>query len=63
MITEKEFNITAQICDRQDPYRQTILFNDIIHAENEQLARSAFAGTIGLTHDIIRIYSVCEIEK
>lgn len=54
----KKFNITAQIYNLCDPYKQTILFNDMIVAESSDEAIIVFNSTLEIDHKILKIYSV-----
>lgn len=57
----KTFNITAQIYKKYDQYKQTILTNEIIIAENEQNAILLYKMTLDDQYSVLKIYSVEEI--
>lgn len=59
----KQYNITAQVYNLFDPYKQTILFNDVISAKSSDEAVIAFNSIFGTDHKILQIYSVEEIIK
>jgi hypothetical protein len=58
----KTFNITAQVYDKQDNYKQTILINDVITANSKESAITEFYDSL-LTYNILKIYSVEEISQ
>jgi hypothetical protein len=59
----KQYNVTAQIYSLFDPYKQTILFNDMIVAESSSDAIIVFNSIFGIDHKILKIYSVEEISQ
>lgn len=60
-MQSKQFNVTAQVYKKADPYKQTILYNDVINANTEKEAQLAFEGTCGLIYNIVKVYSIEEI--
>jgi len=58
----KTFNITAQIYDKFDEFKQTILVNDIIKAVSQDEADKTFREIHGINNEIVKIYSVVEIK-
>lgn len=59
----KKFNITAQIYKKSDQYRQTILVNELIHADDANLAELVFKLGLEAEYALLKIYSVEEISK
>ena len=57
----KQYNVTAQVYNLFDPYKQTMLFNDVISAKSSDEAVVAFNLIFGMDHKILQIYSVEEI--
>lgn len=54
---EKEYLVTAQGYEKNDPYKQTLLLYDTFNAETEKQAENCFMQKYELTHHIINIYS------
>jgi hypothetical protein len=54
----KQYNITAQVYSKFDPYKQTILMNDVLSARCENSACESFKQMYGVDHTIVKIYSV-----
>ena len=57
----KTFNITAQIYDKNDIYKQSIFMNEIVMALCDNDAKHIFENIYSKTHQILKIYSVEEI--
>lgn len=58
----KTFNITAQVYKSNDPYKQTLLINDVIDASSKEKAIVDF-NDLCADYEIVKIYSVEEISK
>lgn len=59
----KKFNITAQVYNKFDKYKQTILFNDIVHSHSPEEAVNLFTNSFIPDHKILKIYSVEEVHE
>lgn len=59
----KTFNITAQIYDKNDSYKQSVFMNEIVSALCDHDAKDLFEKIYSKTHQIIKIYSVEEIAQ
>lgn len=59
----KQFNVTAQIYKKSDQYRQTILVNELVHADDANLAELVFKLGLEAEYAVLKIYSVEEISK
>jgi len=59
----KQFNITAQLYKKSDQYRQTILVNELVHADDAHLAELVFKLGLEAEYAVLKIYSVEEISK
>ena len=59
----KRYNITAQVYSLFDPYKQTILFNEVISAKSQDEALFFFKDIFSMDHKILKIYSIEEISK
>lgn len=59
----KTFNITAQIYDKNDIYKQSVFMNEMIVALCDNDAKDVFTKMYSKTHQIIRIYSIEEISQ
>lgn len=57
----KQFNITAQIYKKSDQYRQTILVNELVHADDANLAELVFKVFLEAEYEVLKIYSVEQI--
>lgn len=57
----KQFNVTAQIYKKTDQYRQTILVNELVHADDPNLAELVFKIGLEPQYALVKIYSVEEI--
>ena len=57
----KQYNITAQVYNKFDSYKQTILFNHVVSALTENEAIDLFYNFFLLDYKILKIYSVEEI--
>jgi len=58
----KTFNVTAQIYDKFDEFKQTILVNDVIKAISPDQADKTFREIHSINNEIVKIYSVIEIQ-
>lgn len=54
---EKEFLVTAQIYDKFDEHKQTILVHDSFKTSSSEDAKDLFKNKYGIDHKIIQIYS------
>ena len=59
----KQFNVTAQIYKKTDQYRQTILVNELVHADDPNLAELVFKIGLEPQYALVKIYSVEEISQ
>jgi len=59
----KTFNVTAQVYSKFDPYKQTILMNEIVLSSSEDNAKISFQNIYDHDYKIIKIYSVEEISQ
>ena len=59
----KRYNITAQVYNKFDSYKQTILFNHVVSALTENEAIDLFYNFFLLDYKILKIYSVEEISQ
>ena len=59
--TMQQYNVTAQIYEKTDTYKQTILMNELISSTSKENAVLAFYKNLGSDYNIVRIYSVEEI--
>ena len=59
----KMFNVTAQIYKKTDQYRQTILVNELVHADDTNLAELVFKIGLEPQYALVKIYSVEEISQ
>lgn len=59
----KQFNVTAQIYKKTDQYRQTILVNELVHADDANLAELVFKIGLEPQYALVKIYSVEEISQ
>jgi hypothetical protein len=59
----KQFNVTAQVYNKYDSYKQTLLMNHVITASSEDEATTLFNNTFLVDYKILKIYSVEEISQ
>lgn len=59
----KQYNVTAQVYNKYDIYKQTILFNHVVSASSKDEAINLFHNLFLLDYKILQIYSVEEISK
>jgi hypothetical protein len=59
----KIFNITAQIYDKNDIYKQNVFMNETVMALCDSDAKNIFENIYSKTHQIIKIYSIEEISQ
>lgn len=60
----KQFNITAQIYNRNDQYKQTIFMNELIESSNEISAKDLFKLNLIERDDVlVKILSVEQISQ
>jgi hypothetical protein len=57
------FNITAQIYDKNDSYKQSIFMNELVMASSSSDAKNTFEQIYSKTHQVIRVFSVEEISQ
>lgn len=53
-----KYNITAQIYNKFDDSKQTILMCETIKSNSQEDARKQFEEIYGIDHHIVKIYSV-----
>lgn len=53
-----KYNVTAQVYNKFDNDKQTLLMNDIISASSNQDAIKTFQEIYSVDHEIVKIYSV-----
>jgi hypothetical protein len=58
-----KYNITAQVYNKFDSHKQTMLLNEIISANSQEDAKKTFREIYDTDHEIIKIYSAEEISK
>lgn len=56
----KSFNVTAQVYETDDKYKQTLLVNQVIKSSSENDAINEFYGQ-NPEYEIVKIYSVEEL--
>jgi hypothetical protein len=56
----KQFNVTAQIYNKLDKTKQTILMNEIIDASSKEKAIATFHDLVDDEYHIVKIYSIEE---
>lgn len=59
----KRFNITAQVYETNDPYKQTILFNQEVSEISEENAVDKFKNYLVPHYQLVKIYSIEEISQ
>lgn len=60
----KTFNITAQVYETNDPYKQTILFNQEVYSDTINNAKSKFKDYHLIPqYTLVKIYSIEEIPQ
>jgi ribosomal protein L20A (L18A) len=59
----KQYNVTAQVYNKYDQYKQTLLMNRVIDALSEDDAIDLFHKIFLLDYKILKIYSVEEIPQ
>lgn len=59
----KQYNITAQVYNKFDGYKQTIFMNEIVMATSKDHAISLFQEIYSHDHEILKIYSAEEISQ
>lgn len=59
----KKFNITAQVYNKFDKDKQTILMNEIVSAKSIAEAYDTFHEIYEIDHEIVKIYSIEEISQ
>jgi len=57
----KQYNVTAQVYNKFDPTKQTILMNEIVPAISKHNAIDYFTEIFTIDYFIMKIYSVEEI--
>jgi len=57
----KQYNVTAQVYNKYDYYKQTLLMNHVISALSKEEAIDNFNKIFILDYKILKIYSVEEI--
>jgi hypothetical protein len=58
-----EFLVTAQVYEKTDPYKQTILLHDVFFTSSSDKAEDMFNSRFEDTHNIIKIYSSINISN
>jgi hypothetical protein len=59
----KEFLVTAQAYEKNDPYKQTILLHETFFVEDEKEARTLFDNHFRKNFNIMRIYSAIDVTE
>lgn len=59
----KQFNITAQVYDKSDIHKQTILINQEVSASSIAEAYDVFNENHDINYEIVKIYSVEEFSQ
>ena len=60
----RTFNITAQVYETNDSYKQTLIFNQEVHETSKEHAINKFKNYHLVPHyQLIKIYSVEEISQ
>ena len=59
----KNYNITAQVYDKNDIYKQSIFMNELVMALCSTDAKNVFEQIYSKTHQIVKIFSVEEISQ
>lgn len=59
----KKFNVTAQVYNKFDKDKQTILMNEIVSASSKAEAYDTFYEIYEIDHEIVKVYSVEEISQ
>jgi hypothetical protein len=57
----QQYNITAQVYNKYDSYKQTLLINDVISASSKEEATNYFKQSLVLDYKLLKIYSIEEI--
>lgn len=57
-----EYNITAQVVDKRDNDKQTILFNDSVHTNSVEEAAVLFNKSHQDIYNILQIYSIQKVK-
>lgn len=52
-----KYNVTAQVYNKFDNDKQTVLMNDIVSASSNQEAMETFKQIYSIDHEIVKIYS------
>lgn len=58
----KTYNVTAQIYNKHDEYRQTIFTNEVVRADDEHHAILLYKLNLDPEYSVLKIYSVEECE-
>ena len=53
----KQFNVTAQVYNKFDAYKQTILMNEVVSATSVEDAIKAFQKIFETDYKVIKVYS------
>ena len=61
MDSINEYNITAQVIDKQDTHKQTLLFNDSVYTRSIEEAAELFNKSYKDTYNILKIYSISQV--
>jgi hypothetical protein len=56
-----QYNITAQVYNKYDSYKQTLLINDVISASSKEEATNYFKQSLILDYKLLKIYSIEKI--
>lgn len=59
----KKFNVTAQVYNKFDSHKQTVLMNEVVSAPSKPEAYDVFYEIYSIDHEIVKIYSVEEISQ
>ena len=53
-----QYNVTAQVYNKFDNSKQTLLMNEVISASSNQEAIKTFKEMYSIDHEIVKVYSV-----
>lgn len=53
----KQFNVTAQVYNKFDTYKQTMLMNEVVSASSEEEAINTFQKIFESDYKVVKVYS------
>lgn len=53
----KQFNVTAQVYNKFDTYKQTMLMNEVVSASSEEEAIKTFQKIFEPDYKVVKVYS------